>query len=167
MWLDSNGNGQQDTGEAGVQGVKVTLLDASGNPVGASLTTDVDGNYLFTGLKPGTYSVQFDKTTLPAGYSFHHRQQRQRRDRLRRQQPGRQDHPDRARLRRKRPELGRRHRRQPGRHHRHRAGRPGPRRHGRHPDRRRHGCSERRQRRSDRHHHHRRHRQLQPERTGR
>ncbi|MBL0284030.1 MAG: carboxypeptidase regulatory-like domain-containing protein [Zoogloea sp.] len=70
VWFDSNGNGQQDTGEAGVQGVKVTLLDASGNPVGASLTTDVDGNYLFTGLKPGTYSVQFDKTTLPAGYSF-------------------------------------------------------------------------------------------------
>jgi serine-aspartate repeat-containing protein C/D/E len=34
VWLDTNGNGQQDTGEAGVQGVKVTLLDASGNPVG-------------------------------------------------------------------------------------------------------------------------------------
>ncbi|MBL0283944.1 MAG: carboxypeptidase regulatory-like domain-containing protein [Zoogloea sp.] len=44
VWFDSNGNGQQDTGEAGAQGVKVTLLDASGNPVGASLTTDVDGN---------------------------------------------------------------------------------------------------------------------------
>ncbi len=70
VWFDANGNGQQDTGEAGVQGVKVTLLDASGNPVGASLTTDANGNYLFTGLKPGTYSVQFDKTTLPAGYSF-------------------------------------------------------------------------------------------------
>jgi serine-aspartate repeat-containing protein C/D/E len=44
--------------------------DANGNPVGAPLTTDANGNYLFTGLKPGTYSVQFDKTTLPAGYSF-------------------------------------------------------------------------------------------------
>ena len=70
VWFDTNGNGQQDGGEAGVAGVKVTLLDASGNPVGASLTTDANGNYLFTGLKPGTYSVQFDKTTLPAGYSF-------------------------------------------------------------------------------------------------
>ena len=35
-----------------------------------SATTDASGNYLFTGLKPGTYSVQFDKTTLPAGYAF-------------------------------------------------------------------------------------------------
>ena len=34
------------------------------------LTTDSNGNYLFTNLKPGTYSVQFDKATLPAGYSF-------------------------------------------------------------------------------------------------
>jgi hypothetical protein len=68
-WLDTNGNGQQDNGEAGVAGVKVTLLDANGNAVG-STTTDANGNYLFTGLRPGTYSVQFDKTTLPAGYSF-------------------------------------------------------------------------------------------------
>jgi len=70
VWLDTNKNGIQDAGEAGVQGVKVTLLDGSGNPVGSPLTTDANGNYLFTGLKPGTYSVQFDKTTLPAGYSF-------------------------------------------------------------------------------------------------
>ncbi|MDD3328251.1 MAG: SdrD B-like domain-containing protein, partial [Zoogloea sp.] len=70
VWLDTNGNGQQDAGEAGVAGVKVTLLDASGNAVGSPLTTDANGNYLFTGLRPGTYSVQFDKTTLPAGYSF-------------------------------------------------------------------------------------------------
>ncbi|MCK6396641.1 SdrD B-like domain-containing protein, partial [Zoogloea sp.] len=70
VWLDTNGNGQQDAGEAGVAGVKVTLLDASGNAVGSPLTTDASGNYLFTGLRPGTYSVQFDKTTLPAGYSF-------------------------------------------------------------------------------------------------
>jgi hypothetical protein len=48
----------------------VTLLDVFGNPVGSPLTTDANGNYLFTGLKPGTYSVQFDKTTLPAGYTF-------------------------------------------------------------------------------------------------
>ncbi|MBL8429172.1 MAG: carboxypeptidase regulatory-like domain-containing protein [Dechloromonas sp.] len=70
VWLDTNGNGQQDGGEAGVQGVKVTLLDANGAAVGSPLLTDVNGNYLFTNLKPGTYSVQFDKATLPAGYSF-------------------------------------------------------------------------------------------------
>jgi len=70
VWIDSNANGQQDAGEAGVPGVRVTLLDANGNPVGGSQITDVNGNYLFTGLPPGTYSVQFDKTTLPANYIF-------------------------------------------------------------------------------------------------
>ncbi|KAB2964537.1 SdrD B-like domain-containing protein [Zoogloea sp.] len=69
VWYDSNANGVQDAGEAGVQGVKVSLLDAAGNVV-ASQNTDAAGNYLFSGLKPGTYSVQFDKTTLPAGYGF-------------------------------------------------------------------------------------------------
>ncbi|MEN9865333.1 MAG: hypothetical protein RL748_923, partial [Pseudomonadota bacterium] len=70
VWLDTNKNGVQDAGEAGVAGVKVTLLDANGQAVGSPLTTDANGNYLFTNLKPGTYSVQFDKTTLPAGYLF-------------------------------------------------------------------------------------------------
>jgi hypothetical protein len=57
-------------GETGVAGVKVILLDPAGNPTGASATTDASGNYSFTNLKPGTYSVQFDKTTLPANYVF-------------------------------------------------------------------------------------------------
>jgi len=70
VWLDTNKNGVQDSGEAGVQGVQVTLLDSNGVAVGSPLVTDANGNYLFTGLKPGTYSVQFDKTTLPAGYVF-------------------------------------------------------------------------------------------------
>ena len=70
VWFDANKNGVQDAGEAGVAGVKVTLLDASGNAVGSPLVTDANGNYLFTNLKPGAYSVQFDKTSLPAGYAF-------------------------------------------------------------------------------------------------
>jgi serine-aspartate repeat-containing protein C/D/E len=70
VWCDTNKNGVQDTGEAGVKGVKVTLLNAAGVAVGSPLVTDANGNYLFTGLKPGTYSVQFDKVTLPAGYGF-------------------------------------------------------------------------------------------------
>ena len=69
VWYDSNANGVQDAGEAGVQGVRVSLLDAAGNVV-SSQNTDAAGNYLFSGLKPGTYSVQFDKATLPAGYAF-------------------------------------------------------------------------------------------------
>ncbi|MBV7534453.1 carboxypeptidase regulatory-like domain-containing protein [Duganella sp. sic0402] len=70
VWLDANRNGVQDSGETGVAGVKVLLLDASGNPTGASATTDANGNYSFTNLKPGTYSVQFDKATLPANHVF-------------------------------------------------------------------------------------------------
>ncbi|MHA4871270.1 SdrD B-like domain-containing protein [Duganella sp. PWIR1] len=71
VWYDTNRNGVQDGGEAGVAGVKVTLLDANGNPVaGATATTDASGHYQFSNLKPGSYSVQFDKTTLPAAYDF-------------------------------------------------------------------------------------------------
>ncbi len=77
VWVDQNGNGLQDVGEPGVQGVKVTLFDnatgqpvtqdAFGNPITAQ-TTDANGKYLFTNLPGGSYYVQFDLTTLPAGY---------------------------------------------------------------------------------------------------
>ncbi|WP_374359966.1 SdrD B-like domain-containing protein [Pseudoduganella danionis] len=70
VWLDTNRNGLQDTGELGLAGVKVILLDQAGNPTGVTATTDANGSYSFTNLKPGTYSVQFDKTTLPTNYIF-------------------------------------------------------------------------------------------------
>jgi len=70
VWFDKNGNGLQDSGEAGICNVKVTLLDANGKQVGAAVWTDANGNYQFTNLKPGTYSVQFDKSTLPEGMNF-------------------------------------------------------------------------------------------------
>lgn len=70
VWLDKNGDGLQNNGEAGICNVKVTLLDADGKPVGASVYTDANGNYQFTNLKPGTYSVQFDKASLPEGMAF-------------------------------------------------------------------------------------------------
>ena len=70
VWLDANKNGLQDSGEAGVGNVKVSLFDAAGKQVGASVVTDASGNYQFGNLKPGTYSVQFDKATLPEGMGF-------------------------------------------------------------------------------------------------
>jgi protocatechuate 3,4-dioxygenase beta subunit len=70
VWYDTNRNGTQDAGEAGVAGVKVTLLDAAGNPAGAAVSTDANGHYQFSDLKPGSYSVQFDKTSLPAHHLF-------------------------------------------------------------------------------------------------
>lgn len=50
-----NGNGN----EPPVAGVKVTLLDAAGNPTGATTFTDANGNYQFTNLAAGVYGVLF------------------------------------------------------------------------------------------------------------
>jgi len=65
IWLDNGAgsvggadanNGIQDGTEAGIPGVVVELLDGNGNVV-ATTTTDANGEYLFTGLVPGDYTV--------------------------------------------------------------------------------------------------------------
>lgn len=66
VWIDKNGNGCFDQGEVGLQGVAVALLDGSGTQL-ATATTDASGNYLFSNLAAGTYSVRF---TAPNGYVF-------------------------------------------------------------------------------------------------
>lgn len=66
VWKDDNGNGIQDPGEVGVAGVTLVLLDAAGNVV-ATTTTDALGNYKFSNLKPGNYTV---RVTPPANYSL-------------------------------------------------------------------------------------------------
>ena len=58
VWEDTNGDGIQDTGEPGIEGVIVNVLDTDGNIVGSD-TTDVNGEYLVDGLPPGDYQVQF------------------------------------------------------------------------------------------------------------
>ena len=73
VFFDANGNGIQDDGERGIEGVKVCLLDKDGNPVldGAGLpivaVTDAQGSYLFSDLLPGDYKVKF---VAPTGYGF-------------------------------------------------------------------------------------------------
>ena len=59
VWLDANGNGVRDMGEPWLQGVRVRLLDASGQALGRTATTDADGRYLFEDLDPGSYRVGF------------------------------------------------------------------------------------------------------------
>ncbi|MFZ2451845.1 MAG: SdrD B-like domain-containing protein [Methylovulum miyakonense] len=66
VWLDSNANGIQDSGEGGLAGVKVNLLDAAGS-VKSSTLTDSNGNYLFNGLLPGGYALQI---VTPTGYAL-------------------------------------------------------------------------------------------------
>lgn len=58
VWEDFNANGQQDPGEPGLDDYPVYLKDASGTIID-SIRTDLDGNYSFTGLTPGTYSILF------------------------------------------------------------------------------------------------------------
>ena len=69
VWVDANKNGVQDAGEAPVPGVKVTLQDGAGKPVGSPQTTDAQGKYLFADLPDGTYKVCFDVKNLPAAYA--------------------------------------------------------------------------------------------------
>jgi hypothetical protein len=78
VWFDTNRDGIQSAGEAGVPNVTATLSLAGGGTVryadgtavpAAQLTqlTDANGGYSFTGLAAGTYVVNF--STLPAGYT--------------------------------------------------------------------------------------------------
>ena len=64
VWNDVNANGTDD-GEPGIGGVTVILTDADGTEV-ARTTTDANGNYRFTGLIPGTYTVSIE---VPSGYA--------------------------------------------------------------------------------------------------
>jgi len=66
VWEDSNGNGIQDAGEAGISGVTVNLLSSTGAVV-STTTTNGTGAYGFSGLTPGSYSVQF---VAPTGYVY-------------------------------------------------------------------------------------------------
>ena len=61
VWLDTNGNGQQDPGEKPISGVKVELLQG-GATVGTA-TTDANGNYLFGGV--GNVGMTSPNVVLP------------------------------------------------------------------------------------------------------
>lgn len=68
IYYESNGTTQQEPGEPGIPSITVNLsvdYNADG-VVDATFTTDtdVDGNYSFTGLKTGSYTVAVDLGTL-------------------------------------------------------------------------------------------------------
>lgn len=64
VFADPNDNGLLDTGEQGIAGVTLYLLDGQGNIVASTLSA-ADGSYAFTGLHPGVYGVV---EVQPAGY---------------------------------------------------------------------------------------------------
>ena len=62
MFHDTDGDNTENNGaggyEPGIAGQVVTLLDSHGN-VKATTTTDANGEYQFTGLAEGCYTIQF------------------------------------------------------------------------------------------------------------
>jgi YD repeat-containing protein len=64
VYADTNGNGQLESGEAGLSNWTVDLIDGSGQTV-ATTTTDSNGRYSFVGVGAGTNLVQ---AVAPSGY---------------------------------------------------------------------------------------------------
>ena len=65
IFYDANKNNLFDTGE-GINGVTLTLRDSNGVIVGTD-TTALDGEYLFEGLPPDTYTLEIDSTNFNVG----------------------------------------------------------------------------------------------------
>ena len=59
VYVDANDNGIKESGEAGIKGVKIILTGTNdlGQSVRVTTTTNANGYYIFTGLRPGTYTV--------------------------------------------------------------------------------------------------------------
>ncbi len=68
VWYDLNKNGTQDANEGPATGVLVSLLNATSGAVIKSISTDLNGNYVFANLPSGNYKLKF--TNLPKGYVF-------------------------------------------------------------------------------------------------
>lgn len=64
VWLDENGNGLQDTGEPGIEGIPIALWylpPEGGAPVRTAETVSGPGGwYRFDAVRPGTYQVAFE-----------------------------------------------------------------------------------------------------------
>jgi hypothetical protein len=70
VWYDVDGDGVQDPGEPGIQGVKVYLVSGGCTPPACpSFTTDEDGLYHFDVTGGVTYNVVVDTATLPAAFT--------------------------------------------------------------------------------------------------
>lgn len=67
VFVDSNSNGTQDSGEEGIVGALITLTgtDDLGNSVERTAVTSNDGSYVISNLRPGTYTLN---ETQPVWY---------------------------------------------------------------------------------------------------
>ena len=62
VFNDLDGDGMQEAGELGIEGMTVNLLNCTGTVI-ASTVTDFNGNYSFGNLNTGNYQVAFIPTT--------------------------------------------------------------------------------------------------------
>ncbi len=74
LWIDANGDGVQDPGEAGLPNIPVALWYDSNNDgavdaLYGTTNTGPDGSYIFDALPAGTYQVIVNGGTTPAGYT--------------------------------------------------------------------------------------------------
>ena len=66
VWLDTNQDGIQDLSEAGIDGIKVYLLDGMGTVLDSTITAG-GGLYNFSQLLAGQYQIKFD---VPGAYTI-------------------------------------------------------------------------------------------------
>lgn len=70
VWTDTNKDGLQNTDEVGLNGVKIYLLNESGNKLDSAITTmnsASSGYYKFSNLLYGNYKIKF---ALPQNFEF-------------------------------------------------------------------------------------------------
>ncbi|NLP12286.1 DUF11 domain-containing protein, partial [bacterium] len=67
VWLDSNGNGIQEEGESGIEGIQVQLLSSPSATLVAATATNSEGLYSFVNVAPGNYLLAF---SLLDGHHF-------------------------------------------------------------------------------------------------
>ena len=70
VFEDVNNDGVFDPGEVGIAGVDVTLtgVDDLGNVIDVTVQTDVNGDYLFDGLRPSDAAGYTVTESQPAGF---------------------------------------------------------------------------------------------------
>ncbi len=71
VFNDNNGDGDQDTGEPGIEGVTVILSGADdlNQPINQSASSAVDGSYSFINLRPSNGAGYTLTQTQPGGYT--------------------------------------------------------------------------------------------------
>lgn len=66
VYADYERPGERDADEPGIEGATIKLYDATGKQVGQDTRTDAKGNFGFSGLGPGVYTVE---ELDPTGYA--------------------------------------------------------------------------------------------------